>query len=163
MSTMTAAVLAAVMFVCGACHSVDDDRIPVMPVSLVFTTVAEWNIYGVAGALDYRRFIKEERVPASYPYTALSQTGFGGVLLVGDVNGTPMAYDLACPVECRRDVRVVIDTDGMVAECPECHSRYDVFSLYGNPVSGPAATDGFGLRRYRVAPGRMGEYMFVSN
>lgn len=145
------------------CDRLDDERIPVAPVHVSFTTVADWNTYGIGGALDHRRFIKEERIPQNYPYSAISATGFGGVLLVGDVNGVPVAYDLACPVECKREVRISLDTDEMIGECPVCHSTYDIFSLGGHPLSGRAAEMGYGLRRYTVGPGGGGEYMLVSN
>ena len=147
----------------SACDSVDDDRIPVMPVQITFNTIAEWNIYGVGGAMDYRRFIRDERIPANYPYTAMTYTGFGGVLLTCDVLGNPMAFDLACPVERKQSVRVQINRDEYVAECPVCHSTYDVFSRPGTPLSGPAANDGYALRRYRVGPSQGGAYMLISN
>lgn len=162
-SALCAMAAVAAAIVTGACSKLDDERIPPMPVSLTFATVAQWNTYGIGGAMDYRIFIKQDRLPANYPYTAISATGFGGLLLVGDINGNPTVYDLACPVERRSDVRVFINTTSMVAECPNCHSTYDVFSLNGHPLSGPAAEQGFGLRHYYVGPGRGGEYMIVSN
>lgn len=154
-------IVTAALFSVG-CDRLDDERIPPAPVSIPFVTIGDWNAFGVAGAMDYKRFIKDEQLPPSYHYTAISATGFGGVLLAGDVNGQPVAYDLACPVECKRDVRIFINTDDMVGECPKCHSTYDIFSLGGHPLSGPAARDGFGLRRYNVGPGRV-DYMLVSN
>ena len=86
MSAMTAA----------SCKHLDDDRVPVMPVNIVFATPADWDVYGVSGALSYKNFIRERRVPASFPYTALTYTGYGGVLLLCDVQGAPQAYDLSC-------------------------------------------------------------------
>lgn len=153
--------IAAALFSVG-CDHLDDERIPPAPVNIPFPTVGDWNVLGVGGALDYRRFIKEELVPADYHYSAISATGFGGVLLVCDVNGNPVAYDLSCPVECKRDVRIFVNNDELVGECPKCHSTYDIFTLGGHPLSGPAAKDGFGLRRYNVGPGRT-DYMLISN
>lgn len=155
-----AAVALSAAFLCSAasCHHLDDDRIPVLPVNIVFPTIAQWNVYGAAGAMDYNRFILEERIPSNFPYTAFSATGFGGVLLVGDVLGEPKAFDLSCPVEAKRDVRIEIDRETMYARCPKCGSEYDIFSLMGHPVSGPAAEKGYGLRRYYVGPGRDGSY-----
>ena len=159
MATAVTIVAAAAVY---SCHSLDDDRIPVQPVNISFATVADWNIYGVNGALEWRRFIRSDRIPPNYPYTAMTYTGFGGVLLLCDVLGNPQAYDLACPVECRQDVRVFINTeDEHLAECPECGSKYNVFSLMGHPVSGIAATRGYALRRYCVGAGRV-DYMLVS-
>ncbi|MBD5234265.1 MAG: hypothetical protein HDS65_08835 [Bacteroidales bacterium] len=148
----------------ASCHSLDDDRVPVQPVNIVFPTVAEWNVYsGVSGALTWNRFIRQERIPSKFPYTANTYTGFGGVLLVCDVLGNPQAFDLACPVECRQNVRVAVKVDDEhLAVCPECGSKYNVFSLMGHPVSGEAARKGYALRRYRVGPGLGGDYMVVS-
>ena len=146
----------------AGCKHLDDDRIPPAPVRLEFRTVADWNLYGVPGALGYRRYIKSERIPANFPYVALSQTGFGGVLIVGDILGAPRAYDLACPVECKADVRIVIDEEASKAYCPKCKSVYDVFTNYGQPLSGPALEYGYGLRKYYVGAGSQGEYMVVT-
>lgn len=156
------AVMSAALMAFSACHSIDDDRIPPMNVYLNFNTVGDWTLYGVPGAGSYRQFIKAERIPAQYPYSAISATGFGGVLLVGDVHGQPVAYDLACPVECRADVRIKVNADALNAECPSCHSTYDIVTNYGYPLSGKAAEKGYGLQRYHVAPGRNGEYMIVT-
>lgn len=153
---------AAVLCMLSACHRIDDTRILPARAWLVFNSVAEWNLYGVPGALDHRSFVKDERLPANYPYTAVSATGFGGILLCGDINGQAVAYDLACPVECRSTVRVFVDGEANVAECPVCHSTYDVFTLGGYPLSGVAAQRGYGLRRYYVHPGPQGEYLVVS-
>ena len=130
---------------------------------ITFPTVAQWNVYGVSGALDWRRFVRSERIPGDFPYTAMTYTGYGGVLLVCDVLGNPLAYDLSCPVECSQNVRVEISTSDNVAVCPKCGSKYNVFSLYGHPVSGPAADRGYGLTRYKVVPGREGTYLQITN
>ena len=158
---LSISLIAALLLVAG-CDRLDNQRIPPAPVNITFATVGDWNVQGIGGALDYKRFIKEQLLPPDYHYSALSATGFGGILLAGDVNGEPVAYDLSCPVECKRDVRIFVDAEAMVAECPKSHSTYDIFSLGGHPLSGQAAHDGFGLRRYNVGPGR-NEYMIVSN
>lgn len=145
------------IIVSSSCHHLDDTRIPPMPVHIEFRSQAEWDIYGAPAALDYQYFIRENRVPSNFPYSASTFTGYGGVLLVGDVLGNPHAYDLSCPVECKTTVRVRINED-FKAECPQCHSQYDVFSLNGNPVSGPAAQNGWGLRRYSVMPRTSGAW-----
>ena len=145
-----------------ACHSVDDDRLPPAPVRLSFNTVAEWNLYGNPAALQYKMFIKEQRLPANYNYTAISETGFGGILLVGDAFGMPLAYDLACPVERRKEIRIKVDTEKNEAYCPNCGSRYDIFANYGSPLSGKAAEQGYGLQKYHVGAGAAGEYMVIT-
>ncbi len=159
------AVLAALLFsafsgLVSSCSHIDDDRLPPAPVHISFAGVGDWNLYGVSGALDTRRFIKPD-VPSNFPWTALTYTGFGGILLVSDVNSQPLAYDLACPYECKNDVRINV-VDNSYAECPKCHSTYDIFMNLGTPLSGPAAERGYGLTRYSVYPGAQGEYMVVT-
>ena len=154
--------LLLVLLAAGGCKHLDDDRIPPAPVHLAFNTVADWNKYGVAGALGSKRYIRSERVPADFPYTAMSQTGFGGLLIVGDILGAPRAYDLACPVECRADVRIAVDNETAKAYCPKCKSVYDVFTNYGQPLSGPALEYNYGLRKYYIGAGSQGEYMLVT-
>lgn len=145
-----------------SCKHIDDQRIPPAPVRLEFRGISEWNTYGAPGALNHRRYIKPERIPSDYPYTMLSQTGFGGILIVGDILGAPRAYDLACPVECKADVRIIVDTEASNAYCPRCHSVYDIFTNYGQPLSGPAHEDGYGLQKYYIGAGTQGEYMVVT-
>ena len=158
--TLPLLLLASLMPLTG-CDTLDDDRIPVAAVNISFPTVAEWNIYGVSAALDHKRFIPEQHLPTGFYYTASTYSGYGGVLLVGDVMGNPAAYDLACPVECKPGVRVAIDPETNLSRCPQCHSTYDVFSLQGHPTSGEAADKGYGLRRYHVGTGRT-SYMLIS-
>lgn len=155
-------LLATLCLLAGtSCRNLDDDRIPPSPVNIAFINEAQWNTCGVTGAMDYRIFIRELRLPANYAYTAAACTGFGGVLLTCSVLGEPMAFDLACPVERSASTRLFINTDAMVAECPVCHSTYDVFSLPGHPLSGKAASEGFGLKCYSVGRGRV-DYMVIS-
>jgi hypothetical protein len=148
----------------GGCHTLDDDRIPPSAVTVVFQTIGDWESYGVGGALQYRRFIKKESIPSGYPYKAIEYTGFGGVLLVCDYYGNPCAYDLACPVECKSNIRVQVDNDLHIAVCPQCGSSYYIFENYGHPYGGEAAERGYGLRRYSVVKGGTGtEYMLITN
>lgn len=152
-----------VAVVLSACHRIDDDRVPIAPVNIEFATIAQWNVYGVAGAMDYKEFIREERKPRNFPWLASTYTGFGGVIILTDVMGEFRAFDLACPVECRRDVRIEIEEETMLARCPVCQSAYNVFSLYGYPVEGRAAENGWGLRRYNIGPSRGAtSYMLVT-
>jgi hypothetical protein len=146
-------VLGAVACALCACHTIDDDRIPSTPVYINFSSQGMWDTYGVGGALETRRFIKSDRIPANYPYAAGNYTGYGGVLLVCDFTGNFIAYDLACPVECKATTRVQVDTDANIAVCPTCHSTFAIFENYGYPLSGKAADYGYGLRRYYVVQG----------
>lgn len=149
-----------------ACDSFDDHRLPPVNVNLVFTTQAQWDTYGVFGATAWQRYIKgtkaSERVPSDFPYTVSMATGFGGILIVADVYGTLMAYDLSCPYECKADIRIEVDKKENVARCPECGSTYDIFAGYGSPLSGPAATHRYSLERYKVAGPVQGAFKVVT-
>ncbi len=155
-------IISLLLVALSSCSHIDDERIPAMPVYVPFSSVGVWDIYGVSGAGDTRRFIMSEKVPANYPYTALTATGYGGVLLVSDIHSQPVAYDLSCPVECKPATRVQYDAETMVAECPVCHSTYDVVTNYGYPLSGPAAEKGYGLEKYVVAAGASGMYRVIT-
>ncbi len=151
---MAAAVL-------SACSSVDDDRVPVANVYLDLGNQGYWDIYGVHGLGQSRYFIKSDRVPSNFPYTAMTFTGYGGILLVTDISGYPLAYDLSCPVEAKPDIRVRYLEDDLKAECPVCGSCYNVNEYNGSPVSGKAFDLKYGLRRYRVVPGAQGGYLIT--
>lgn len=157
-------MMAAVIFagLLSGCESVDDDRIPPYEVWVTFDTQADWITYGVPGALDYRMFVKSQRLPANYPYSVGSATGFGGVLLCGNYVGEPVAFDLACPVECRQDVRIIVDSETHRGRCPVCGSTYDIFSGTGAPLSGVAAEQRYGLQVYRVSAGAQGRYRVIT-
>lgn len=142
----------------AGCSRIDDTRLPAVSVNIVFTSQGMWERYGVNGALDTRSFIRTRTFtsPVDFPYTDATYTGFGGVLLVSNLYGMPIAYDLACPYEAKADIRIRVDKDALDAECPVCHSTYDIFGGEGRPTSGPAAERGYGLTRYRVLDGAAG-------
>ncbi|MDE5728157.1 MAG: hypothetical protein K2H83_02150 [Duncaniella sp.] len=150
-----------------SCDTVDDDRIPYSEVYLCFHTVGDWNVHGIKGdAADCAIYVMDRPgrvwIPASFPFTDLDRTGYGGLLLVNDVLGNTLAYDLACPVEARRDVRLRVPGGELYAECPGCGSRYEIYTAYGHPKSGPAAEKGYALRRYSVVSGGALNYKVVT-
>lgn len=164
-----AAVLAmpllAVAVMTAGCDSVNDERIPPYNVHLTFPTVGDWNVYGVQeAAAGHRIYINTPRlrVPSDFPYSQLDYTGFGGLLLVTDVLGDLHAYDLACPYECKADVRIDVPAGSTEARCPSCHSTFSIYTNFGNPTSGPAADRGYALQKYHVHYGGATEYCVIS-
>lgn len=135
----------------SACDKADDDRIPSSTVYLPFTT-GLWNVYGVAGAGRHCFYSRSLSLPQGFPYAAMYETGYGGILLVTDYLGSPVAYSGACPVERSNLFHLeVVDVDSKsVARCPECGSTYDVFANFGTPLSGPALDKKYALTRYKV-------------
>ncbi len=171
-TTLRLTIVVAVLAILASCQTVDDDRIPSLAVNVNISDAALWNTYGVAGFGDSRRFIisSTERVPSGFPYNMQSATGFGGILLISGMDpftnttDAPLAYDLACPVECKPNIRVAIEGDLYQAICPVCGSRYDVTMQGGSPVSGPAAEgkQKLGLRRYQCLSTSLGGYIITN-
>lgn len=153
----------ALIIVSGiGCTRIDSFRIPYYPVHIDLDNTGLWNTYGVSGVGTYRTFIRDTGVPANFPYTQLTYTGFAGVLLICDIHNEPLAYDLACPVEVSTKTRLFIN-DKLEAECPVCGSRYNVIEAYGTPIYGPATDKKFGLQRYITIPTALGGYLIRRN
>ena len=156
------AVVAAV-----ACTSIDDNRTPSYQVYIKLNSVGLWDTYGVHGMGDHRVFSARKKLPSNFHFTANTFTGFAGVLLMMGYDfttqtyNTPVAYEIACPVECRYDVTVDYNPETFEAVCPQCGSHLHVLEGGGAAVSGLAYERHYGLTRYRVTPDNGG--YIVSN
>lgn len=166
---MAVTLLTAIFFLIaiGCSSDINDDRIPYARVYVPFTTVGDWNVYGVSGALSSRSFIMSQKQPAGYAWPQIGASGYGGVLLTCSVFGEYWAFDLSCPVERDPQVRVAVRSSDHMAECPKCHSVYDVFGINGVgrgvAVSGVAATSKYALRPYNVVFGVDSRYCLLTN
>lgn len=157
--------LVGILVATGACHQLNDERIPSMAVNIDLSNQGVWNWYGVHGFGQYNYFILTDsfRLPPGFAYSYNSATGYGGVLLVsgqgysGDIE--PLAYDLSCPVERLPDVRVEIDDATLCAVCPDCGSVYDVTEAHGAPMDGPAKAMHYALTPYSCYPTTTGGYI----
>lgn len=163
-------IAALFIFIISGCQTVNDTRIPAMPVYISLSNQGLWTSFGVSGFGDFNYFVYQSgspREPAGFTYLASSATGYGGVLLIEGMDpfsgatGVPLAYDLSCPVECTPTIRVAIDGKTYEAVCPVCDSHYDVTMLAGAPTAGPALTGEhkYGLRRYYCHPTTLGGYI----
>ena len=72
--------------------------------------------------------------------------GYGGIVIFHGFDDTFFAFDLSCPHEAKRDVRIEVNMGG-TGKCPECGSVYDVGFGSGSPSSGPSKHI---LRQYKV-------------
>lgn len=163
MKTIQLLIAALLLSAITACNNDNQNRIPISAVRLSFLSPGDWQLYGVSGALDFKTFVKPDVKPNGFFFTAMSETGYGGILLVGNTIGEPMAYDLSCPVEAQRNIRVFINVEKSIAQCPKCGSTYNVF-YSGDALSGEAAQLRYSLKRYRVSmPGPQNEYAYISN
>lgn len=132
----------------------------------VVSLLPEWPVY-------YELILNSARAkplltPGGYlmitqPEAAYSAIGFGGLLIVRaaiDDSGTGddfYAYDLACPLERDREVKVYVNK-ALNAECPKCKSQYSILYGGGNPIEGDSKSP---LRSYRVI--RLDNRLIISN
>jgi nitrite reductase/ring-hydroxylating ferredoxin subunit len=90
--------------------------------------------------------------------TGLESLGFGGILVVhAMVDDSYYAFDLSCPYEVQRTVRVEVQPD-LSAKCPECGSRYRIMDGSGWRIDGPSKEK---LKQYHIYPS--GNYLYVTN
>ena len=61
--------------------------------------------------------------------------GYAGVAAFRNTDGLVTAYELACPYELRTNVAIRLTQGSPIAECPQCHSHYDL-SIGGYPIDG---------------------------
>lgn len=92
--------------------------------------------------------------------TVGEQTGFGGLLVFRTAEGSIFAYDLSCPHEDNREVKVQPADNGK-AVCPRCGSVFVTMYGLGTVESGPSAEP---LQRYTVRKdfGREGVFVITN-
>lgn len=99
------------------------------------------------------------------PRLSTDRLGYAGLLAVTDVTGSNVfVYDLCCPYEDNRNVRIIPRGDGK-AECPGCNSVfvtiYGQSGLgFGTPEKGPSEEP---LQSYQVYSSRPGVYEVVNS
>jgi nitrite reductase/ring-hydroxylating ferredoxin subunit len=85
--------------------------------------------------------------------------GFGGVIVYHALDDNFYAFDLACPVEANRSIRVEMNEDNIHATCPKCGSVFDLSYGFANPENKGSAKEG--LRPYKV--NMQGDILYVTN
>lgn len=96
----------------------------------------------VADKIDYFDFAVFER-----PRLAGEYVGYAGLLIFRDHEGVLFAFDLCCPYEKNRDIKVRPNSSGE-AICPVCHTTYDIMHQgQGFVKTGPGKMR---LQRYSV-------------
>jgi len=151
---MKRSVIIALSLLLALAACVDEtDRytIPFAPVN--FTVDLLGRDYELNKALSYKVFTEKDRRVDS------DRFGFAGLLVVADVTGNALfAYDLCCPYEDSKIIKVEPRSDGK-AECPECGSIFRTIFGLGTPESGPATEP---LQIYRVLPLQEGAYQLTN-
>jgi nitrite reductase/ring-hydroxylating ferredoxin subunit len=99
---------------------------------------------------QYLLFTIENRV------TEIDKVGYGGILVYADFTGEYRAFDLSCPYEHNRNIRVQPNDIGQ-AICDSCGSVYNISYGIGNPESGPSKEM---LKRYRTR--ESGDMLYIT-
>ncbi len=103
--------------------------------------------------LAYKIFTEKDR------RTDDERFGYSGVLITSNADGTVLyAYDLCCPHEKKREVRVAPEDNG-TATCPTCGTVFVTLYGLGTPEKGPATRP---LQCYRVISTAPGVYRVVN-
>jgi hypothetical protein len=152
-----------ILFVCLA-FSCDEEiysTIPYSPVNLFL------NLDFVDNKLNANLAYEE----ISMPRIGSDKIGFGGILVINGLGVEPVnlfAYDLACPVEAQRNIKIVPDNTSapgaeisiaMTATCPKCRAVYNIANGFGAPQSGTKLF----LKKYNVIPESGGRQYRVIN
>lgn len=87
---------------------------------------------------------------------ATNSIGFGGLIVNTGFDGNFYAFDMCCPYEAKKTIKVYPNDIGE-AVCKECGSIFDIGNGTGFPTSGLAKEP---LRNYRTY--RNGNYLYVS-
>lgn len=99
------------------------------------------NIMRDAPSLD----IQGNSIAITDIYDYNQRIGYSGLLIVHGLDDAFYAFDLCCPHEHKRDVKV--EPSMIIARCPVCGTVYDIGFGTGYPNSGPSE---YPLKRYTV-------------
>jgi nitrite reductase/ring-hydroxylating ferredoxin subunit len=80
------------------------------------------------------------------PRKAGEYVGYSGVLVICGFDNNYYAYDLCCPNESSKSIKVVANDIGQ-AVCPKCGTVYDIGYGSGAPVQGVSK---YAMRRYNI-------------
>jgi nitrite reductase/ring-hydroxylating ferredoxin subunit len=112
-----------------------------MPALTIPAASVNFKIDLMTDKIDYFNFAVFES-----PRRAGEYVGYAGLLIFRDQGGQIFAYDLCCPKERSKSVKVVPNSKGE-AVCPVCGSVYSIWTGFGNVVSG---TSTLPLQKYNV-------------
>lgn len=130
-----------------SCSKINESSIPYYRVYL--TLDLRYQDKELVGLYNYKEYTAARNAGES--------TGYSGVLVVCGDNSVYYAYDLCCPHEAEKAIKVVPDHAGN-AKCPKCGTEYQTAYGSGAPTSGPSK---FALRRYNVLT--RGSELIVTN
>lgn len=108
----------------GSCDSNYTSSIPNSPVDIEMNLLTRYATF-----ISPNMGVTFEKIEVEYK---VYYVGYGGVLVYRDLYNNVHAFDLSCPVEAKRNVKVVLD--GIYLNCPTCGEAYDISTGIGNPT-----------------------------
>lgn len=116
-----------------------ESSIPDYPVSLGLNLVASYPIL---------RDNTNSYVIIDKARTQMDKIGFGGILIYFGYDNRYHAFDLSCPHEASKSVKLKMNSDQLgQAVCESCKSNYNIIYGCGNPTNGPSKEF---LKRYKT-------------
>ena len=153
-----------IVFLLSCEDQIPHNNIPNSPVSFNLMINSRDNI--LKNGLAYKVFTEKDRRLDS------DRFGYAGLLVVTNNTGNSIyAYDLACPYEGEKSIKIEPDDIGK-AKCNECGSVF--VTIYGSEIpgrgmvgfgtaeSGPAASEKISLKSYNVLPQQYGEFIIFN-
>lgn len=148
------------IFLLSCEDQIPQNNIPYSPVNFNLMLNSRDNI--LKNGLAYKVFTEKDRRLDS------DRFGYAGLLVVTNNTGNSIyAYDLACPYEGEKNIKVEPSNIGK-AKCNMCGSVF--VTIYGSEIpgrgmvgfgsaeSGPAAKERISLKSYNVLPLQYGEF-----
>ncbi|MDH6534135.1 hypothetical protein D0T51_04360 [Parabacteroides sp. 52] len=109
-----------------SCSKTIEDPLPYAPVYFNID-LRTWDS-DLIGATNYKIFTQARLDKET--------TGYSGIFVVCGFDGQQhYAYDLCCPHEAQRSIKVE-PTDAGTAICPQCKTIYETGNGFGNPLEG---------------------------
>jgi len=135
----------------GCADEVPRQTIPYAPVNVQIDLNGLDHV--LRNPLSYKIFTEKDR------RTDDERFGYSGILVTSNADGTVLyAYDICCPHEKKREVRVVPGDNG-TATCPTCGTVFVTLYGLGTPEKGPSTQS---LQCYRVISTAPGVYRVVN-
>ncbi len=125
-------------FLLSAVSCVDEASPFTVPYSRVFFRIDISGLDSDLTIFGHKTFVQGRTVG--------EQTGYGGLLIFRTTDDQLFAYDLCCPHEDNREIKVQPHVNGK-AVCPKCGSVFVTMYGLGTVESGPSAEP---LQRYTV-------------
>lgn len=124
----------------AACNNTDSPTVPSRPVNIRLNLTANYNTF--SAPLEYLTFEKKNENLGVY------SIGYGGILVNVTMESAYRAFDMSCPYEKDKDIKVRPESGGAFAVCEKCGSKFDLAYGYGYVEKGPAKDH---LTQYKAA------------